>query len=334
MKKFCSMATWLIVAFLLFSFFGYSSAAVKTEWTYPVLPSSGQYARDGMDWFATQVFERSNGHIKIFTQQYAEVGLRGFENLTMTKNGSYPIIEVVTGYAGGEIPALTLYSAPYVITGPKEGVKVLKDTHNIRQRELDKFNAIDIPLYKCGPPLCLFSNKPVRKLTDLKGLKVRAPGRIIASYVTALGATPVTTASAEAYTALQRGTVDAALTAAYSAISHGFHEVTRYVTLFDTPVVTFTVVNKESWSTLPKNVQDIILKAAGEATDRLTTESISEIAATPNKIRAKGLEYIELPPEEEAKKRGIALNLWDTWAQKSGPAGQELIKAIWAVTGR
>ena len=334
MRKIYFIGMWLVVTSLLFGLSGYGITAPKVEWTYPVLPASGQYAREHMDWFAAEVNRRSNGRLKIFTQQYAEVGLRGFESLTMIKNGAYPVIEVVSGYAAGEIPALALYSAPYVVNSPKEGIKVLKATRDIRQRELDKFSALDIPLYKTGPPLTLFSTKPVRKLADLKGLKVRAPGRIIASYVTALGATPVTTASAEAYTALQRGTVDAALTAAYNAFGRGFHEVTQYVTLFTTPLVTFTVVNKERWNALPNDLRDIALQVAAEATDRLTADSIAEIAATPDKIRAKGLEYIVLSAEEEAKRRGIAMGLWDKWAQKCGPAGQELLKKVQAITSK
>ena len=334
MKKVYPMIICLVVACLLFGVFGYGNAAEKLQWTYPVLLIPGQYSRDAQDWFASEVYKQSKGRLQIFNHQYKDVGLTGFECLTTVKNGAYPLIEIVSGYAAGEIPALALYSIPYAITNPKEGITVLGATLSIRQRELDKFNAADIPLYQIGPPLTLFSTKPVRKLADLKGMKLRAPGRIIASYAKALGATPVTTPLAESYTALQRGTVDAALTAPHSAFALGWHEVAKYVTLFTTPLVSFTVVNKDSWKTLPKDIQDMILQTARETTEKITAGSLAEIAGTADSIRAKGLEYIELPPAEEVKRRGIAMGLWDQWAKKCGPAGPEFLKEIKKATGR
>ena len=336
MKKLFLIIICLTAVFL--TFFGSSfvepAIAQKIEWTYPTQHVPGNYMRDGQEWFAAEVSKRTNGRLKIFTHQFGEVGLSGFESLTVLKSGAYPVIEIITGWVAGEIPALGLYSAPCVIDNPKEGVAALDATYEIRQRLLDKFNAMDIRLYTVGPLLTLFSNKPVRTLEDFKGLKIRAPGRLIGDFVKALGASPVTTPLAESYTALQRGTVDAGLTGPDGGISLKWHEVTKYGTLMGvSPNVTFVVVNKDKWKILPKDIQEIILQTAKEATVRLTNDAIKVTAASPDDLRKSGLTVIQLSPEVDGQIKGIVKgSLWDKWA--SVPEGQSFLKAIRSSTGK
>jgi TRAP-type C4-dicarboxylate transport system substrate-binding protein len=59
------------------------------------------------------------------------------------------------------------------------------------------------------PPYNLVSKKPIVTLKDWKGLKVRTTGGMMAKQVAAAGAVPVFVSTSEAYTAFQRGTVDA-----------------------------------------------------------------------------------------------------------------------------
>ena len=66
---------------------------------------------------------------------------------------------------------------------------------------------------RSSPDQFLFSKKPVRKLDDLKGLKTRVHSVTIAQLTAGLGGDPLTVAFAEVYTALERGTLEAAFTA-------------------------------------------------------------------------------------------------------------------------
>lgn len=336
MKKLFSAIICFAAISLIFLGFGFfkPASAQKIEWTYPTQHVPGNYMRAGQDWFAAEVYKRSNEGLKIFTHQFSEVGLTGFESLTVLKPGAYPIIEVITGWVAGEIPAFGLYSAPCVVDNPKEGVAALDATRDIRQRELDKFNAMELRLYTVGPLLTLFSNKPVRTLEDFKGLKIRAPGRLIGDFVKALGGSPMTTPLAESYTALQRGTVDAGLTGPDGGLSLKWNEATKYATLMGvSPNVTFVVVNKDRWKALPKDIQDITLQVAKEATDRLTNDAIKVSATAKDDLRAAGLTVIELTPEVAAQIRGIVKgNLWDKWA--GVPEGQKLLKAIREATSK
>ena len=59
------------------------------------------------------------------------------------------------------------------------------------------------------PPYDLVSKKPIVTPKDWQGLKVRTTGGMMAKQVAAMGAVPVFVSTSEAYTAFQRGTVDA-----------------------------------------------------------------------------------------------------------------------------
>lgn len=76
----------------------------------------------------------------------------------------------------------------------------------------------------------LISKTPVRKLEDLKGMKIRSTGGYCSEFLMALGAVPVMMQSAETYTGLQSGVVDAVLYADGSTAAYKLYEVAKYST--------------------------------------------------------------------------------------------------------
>jgi|SRR5215216_3278055 TRAP-type transport system periplasmic protein len=75
----------------------------------------------------------------------------------------------------------------------------------------------------------LFSKRAVRKMDDLKGMKIRVHSVAIAQLTAGLGADPLTIAFAEVYTGLERGTLDGGFTAAGPGHSQKWYEVTKYL---------------------------------------------------------------------------------------------------------
>ncbi len=59
----------------------------------------------------------------------------------------------------------------------------------------------------------IHAKAPVRTLADLKGLKISAFSRLSAETLKSLGATPVTMPVTEVYQSLNRGVIDATITA-------------------------------------------------------------------------------------------------------------------------
>ena len=113
-------------------------------------------------------------------------------------------------------------------------------------------------------PMCvgtqgLITKFPIRTLEDIKGKKIRSGG--MGGYaVQALGASPVSLAPAEIYTALQRGTADGTTYPWYCVEDYKFYEVAEYIStpaLFN-PGVNDLVFNQKVWDSLSPEHQKAI----------------------------------------------------------------------------
>lgn len=144
-----------------------------------------------------------------------------------------------------------------------------------------------------GPFRNFGTNKPVQKVDDLKGVRIRTmehPGH--QAMVRALGAAPTPIPFGEVYSALKSGVVDG-LELPYQAILNmKLNEVISYVIvdghLFNQ---TFLLVNDKWFSSLPRDQQAAVLKA-GEAAQ----------------IAGRGLVHVwEAVGAEELSSKGVKL---------------------------
>ncbi|HME46462.1 MAG TPA: TRAP transporter substrate-binding protein DctP [Syntrophorhabdales bacterium] len=105
-------------------------------------------------------------------------------------------------------------------------------------------------------PFYLYVKKPVTKLDDLKGLKMRTAAKYD-KMMKKLGIVPVTIEFGETYTALQRGVVDGFGWTTIGPREWGWLENTKYV--IDIPFYarqnTFMLMNLDTWNKLPKDAQ-------------------------------------------------------------------------------
>jgi TRAP-type C4-dicarboxylate transport system substrate-binding protein len=157
--------------------------------------------------------------------------------------------------------------------------------------------------FNSSNPSLVICKKPVRKLEDLKGLIIRAPGRV-GDVMKALGGTPAPTPMMEVYEAIAKGVNDGVFTPFETLKTFKFAEVVKYTTVswqVGQVYAFFVAMNKDTWKKLPPDIQAIFTEVSGMYRERylLTWNSIDfegvEFA------KSKGVELIELPPEETAK---------------------------------
>jgi len=184
----------------------------------------------------------------------------GFSVLAYTR-GRFPVISAVDlplGYTSGQV-ATEVVNAVYEKFKPKE----LQDTEVMY-------------LHAHGPGLIHTKGKPVKKLEDMKGLKLRGHGTS-AKVVSALGGTPVPKPMPETYQMIQKGVVDGGVFPFEADKGWRLGEVTDYITADFAAAYTtsfFVVMNKDKWNSLPDDVKKTIkeinkewVKKHGEAWD-------------------------------------------------------------------
>jgi len=145
-------------------------------------------------------------------------------------------------------------------------------------------------------------------------------GGNMALAVKALGATPVFLSSGEVYQALQRGTIDGAVSGFTSMSERKWGEVAKYVwELYYCPTTCgHTVANLQSWNKLPADIQKIMLETGREIEKKYRKEVIDkEEAKAREELIKQGVEIVTPSTEEVEICRKLIKPIQDEWAKKS-----------------
>ena len=153
----------------------------------------------------------------------------------------------------------------------------------------------------------LWAHKPIEKLSDFKGLKIRTVG-YWGEIVTKIGARVVTLPGGEVYGALEKKILDAAEFANPSAdLVMGLNQVCKYVHvpgIHQPTTITELIVNKKSWEKLSPDLQTIVKEAAKATTFEAWGHCIMEDYKAIKKFQEHGTQFISLSPQfiQELKK--------------------------------
>jgi len=185
-----------------------------------------------------------------------------------------------------------------------------------------------MPLFIRTAEAFLHSRKPVRTLTDLKGLKLRTAGAWL-DISKDLGAAPVTTPGGEVFAALERGTIDATEWGTlYENMTTGFHKVAKYVIIpgVHQPTAPFElVINKKAWEALSKADQDMVSMAAKMITLESWLIVGQEDAKALEFYKQAGNEIIVLDAEVQKKAKALGL-AWAENVAKDNPWFDKIMK--------
>jgi tripartite ATP-independent transporter DctP family solute receptor len=183
------------------------------------------------DLFAARVNQMTNGELDVQVYHSRQLG-DARQNVENIRSGSIAFTSVSIANLSQVIPAMDMFSLPYIFKN---------DAHYwycIQHPEIDKFMAqlekkgIKRISWITSGARSLFTQKPVHKPADLKGMKIRVMASpVMINTMKAIGANGVPIAWGELYNALQTGVVDGAENNPPSLISMKFYEVSKYFTL-------------------------------------------------------------------------------------------------------
>ncbi|MBW1996430.1 MAG: TRAP transporter substrate-binding protein [Deltaproteobacteria bacterium] len=223
--------------------------------------------------------------------------------------GRFPVME------GFELPGIYFGSCTATALVAEEGVKKFKPKE-LSDTKLMYFTA--------AGPGSLYSKKPVRKLSDLKGMRIRATG-LTAKSIKALGAVPVAMPMPEAYEALSKGVVDGNIGPPEILKGWKQAEVTKYITILP-PVYNalfYCVMNLKKWNSLPPGVRYAIEKVnqsysllAGQIWDAQMKENGIDYG-----VKKHGMKIIRLPDKDYEKATSLLRPIQDEYVEKANKKG-------------
>jgi TRAP-type C4-dicarboxylate transport system substrate-binding protein len=207
-------------------------------------------------------------------------------------------------YTAGRMPVTEAMGLPIDFPSAWVGAQVLNDFY--RQFKPKEFDQVKVLWMNTSTPSCISTaKKPIRKLEDLKGLTIRAPG-ICGDVIKALGGTPAPTPMPEVYEAISKGVIDGESSNFETLKSFRFAEVVKYetniwhITNF---YPFYLAMNKASYQKLPADIKPIFDTLVGEYKEHyiLMWNSIDYLGKEYGV--EKGVEFIDLSPSEATRFR-------------------------------
>ena len=321
----------VVTGFLLVSFLfiaAGTSQAKTIELTYSIFfPATHGQTLLATEW-AKEIEKRTNGAVKITmfpgatltpANQCYDGVVKGISDIGMS----------VLSYTPGRFPVTEVIDLPL---GYKSGLQVTRLCNafynKFTPKELDDVKVMY--LHGHGPGL-LHTKKPVAKLEDLKGMKIRCTGTS-AEIVKHLGGTPVAMPQTETYDALQKGVVDGVLSPIETLKGWKFAEVVKSTTLNYGSAYSlgfFVVMNKQKWASIPKETQAVIQKVNEEWIEK-TGKAWDEFDKQGLELtKAKGNQVITLSKQEDARWAQLVQPILAEYVQKTktkGLPGDESLK--------
>lgn len=327
MKQFLASVAAVIFSLTLLAATGYTAdKVVKLEFSC-FLPAQDPLSLM-MEDYCKEVGKRTNGRVLIayypggtltpMAQTYdgvvREISDMGFTSLSITV-GRFPLMEVL--------------DLPFGLKSGYWATKMATAFYNkFKPKELDDVKVMFLLTHGPGT---VHTKTPVRKLEDMKGLKLRCPGGNIVNMVKALGAVPLVMPTPDTYDALRKGVADGVVATPNALDIFKFGEILPYSTQNYRTAYESTgvlVMNKGKWAALPADIQKIMDQANEEYSEKLARlwDEQDQIGIR-NYAKLKRT-VIPLSAAEEERWYQKIVPLYDVFIKEKSPKGLPAADAV------
>ncbi|WP_068637751.1 DctP family TRAP transporter solute-binding subunit [Thauera butanivorans] len=306
-----------------------SAAAAEITAKFAVTLQESSHQGQGVAKFVELVKERSQGRINIRPYYNAALG-NDVQVTSALQGGSIQFVVPQTTTLTGMIKDFEVLDYPFLFDSEKEVEAVLDGP--VGQRLLDSLpekGLVGLAFWENGFFNFTNSRRPIAKLEDFNGLKLRAiQARISQESIKVLGATPVPLAVPELYTALETRTVDGQGTTAAVTAALRLDEVQKYLSLTRHTYGAFIpLASKKFWDKLSEDDRKLLMQAAADARSYQRNVAREQELSAIAQMTAKGLAVNEISAAERTRMREASMPLWSAFSQE---AGQEIFEAAQA----
>ncbi|WP_319547499.1 TRAP transporter substrate-binding protein DctP, partial [Desulfogranum marinum] len=267
--------------------------------------------------FAAMVAKESKGKIKVVPYSGGEL-VPSSQILSAVKTGTIGMGRGM-GHHFTETPIGPIESGmPLAWTSPEEAQAIFFEhgLKNIIEQEYAQHGVKYLgPVW--AAPYHFLSKRPIRSIEDMRTMKIRAVGAS-AKMLNKLGVKTVSMPPEDIYLALTTGQIDGVLYgSAFEYKTTKYYEGARF---FNTspvldPIVDNLVINLELWNSMPKDLQDVVQKAADKFRAGYYAWITDKDEATINELFKNTNSAFS---EEDMKQMtAAALSVWEEEAKKS-----------------
>lgn len=303
MKKISNFRRSVLVATLLSAtaFAAFAQSAVKLTLGHGAAPGNPRHEASVK--FAEVVKAKTNGRIDIQVAHSAQLG-DDAAMVTAIRTGALDITANSQGAVAAAVPEYAAYGMPFMFSTPAQAFKVLDGPlgKELADKSAEK-GMVVLGYWDNGIRHMTNSKRPITKVEDMKGLKMRTPpDAVLVDIMQALSADPQQIKFAELYVALQQGVVDGQENPLVNIHASKLYEVQKHLALTSHMFqMTPLLMSKRTWDRLSEADRKVMQEAATEATAlqrKLSQEADDKLLAD---LKAKGVQVTTVDKAAFAK---------------------------------
>jgi tripartite ATP-independent transporter DctP family solute receptor len=291
--------------------------------------SKGHPVVMGMEKFAEIVAAKSGGKFKVNIFPGGTLG-SDQANVSALQGGTLEMASMNSGIFASQVKEFAIFDFPFMFGNSKEADAVVDGAFGKKMHaRLEEKGLIGLTYYELGFRNITNSKRPITKVEDIEGLKLRViPNPINVDWVKALGANPTPLPFPELYAALEQKAVDGQENPVPTINSAKLYEVQKHLVLSNHQYNPQSVViSKKFWDKLSADEKKMLQDAATESAKYQREQARGQAQSLLDNLKKNGMQVTELSDAEVNKLRD---KLRPVTAKYAVAVGQETVKDIQA----
>jgi tripartite ATP-independent transporter DctP family solute receptor len=264
--------------------------------------SAGHPIAQGMEKFKELVESKSGGKLKVNLFLGGALG-SDQANVSAMQGGSLEMVAMNSGILASQVKDFAVFDFPFMFADGKEADAVVDGAFGKKMHaKLQDKGIVGLGYYELGFRHLSNSRRPINKVSDIEGLKLRViPNPINVDWVKALGANPTPLPFPELYAALEQKAVDGQENPVATINSAKLYEVQKHLVLTSHQYNPQSVmISKKFWDGLSAGEKKIIEDAVLESAKYQRQQSRAQVASITDNLKKNGMQVTELPASEMA----------------------------------
>lgn len=266
-------------------------------------PTAGDINFEWMKAFKAGFESRGQGKVKVELYPASQLGSMS-QTVDGVVLGTVEVAFVSSSFLVGIEPRYQIFDAAGLFDNVAHGQKIFGDeTVKRRVASFGESKGV-MPLTNyVHSPYAVASKKPIRALTDFKGLRVRTfatPMQI--QPMKNVGALPIPMTLGEVLPALQNGTIDASLSGNTVFTAFKYYDTAKTAIYIPSwTVIASAIINRAWMQALPKALQDALWEEARKADAIAATWGAADIERSRKLWEQNGGTNLDLSPTDSKK---------------------------------
>jgi TRAP-type C4-dicarboxylate transport system substrate-binding protein len=289
-------------------------------------PSSNAHANLITPW-CDKVAKESANRLKCQIYPAMQLGGTPPQLFDQAKDGVADIIWTVPTYQAGRFTKSEVFELPFLTRTGESASPALWEY--VQKHALDEYKGVR-PLFMHfhDGAVFHFGSKGPKTLEEMKGLKVRAPTRIGANVIQAMGMVPVQMPAPQVPEAISKGVVDGAMIPWEVVTPFKLQEITRFHVEVpeNLPKPSNTIfvfgMNQAKYDSLPADLKKVIDANSGLEVSKWAGKVFDGPRAPARKIsQDRGNTFITITPAEYARWKKATDQVDDAWMKEVAAKG-------------